>query len=97
MCVCANFQVKQTALTFSAQICPKMGLGLAIQKNMVGKRISILDIPCVPILVKMNCKFFDPICPEKGLGLETEKSIVGTKIKIVKTLCVPIISQTGQL
>ena len=49
MCVCANFQTKQTALTFSAQICPKMDLGLAIQKTIVGIRISILDIPCVPI------------------------------------------------
>ena len=49
MCVCANFQIKQTALTSTAQICPKMNLGLAIQKNMVGKRISILDISCVPI------------------------------------------------
>ena len=46
MCVCANFQ---TALTYLAQICPKMDLGLAIQKNIVGIRISILDIPCVPI------------------------------------------------
>ena len=50
MCVCANFQTKQTALTFSAQICPKMDLGLAIQKkNIFGIRISIPDTPCVPI------------------------------------------------
>ena len=49
VCVCANFQAKQTALTFSAQICPKMDLGFTIQKNIVGIRISILDIPCVPI------------------------------------------------
>ena len=49
MCVCANFQEKQTALIFKAQICPKMDLGLAIQKTIVGIRISILDIPCVPI------------------------------------------------
>ena len=49
MCVCANFQAKQTALTFSAQICPKTDLGLAIQKAIVGIRISILDILCVPI------------------------------------------------
>ena len=49
VCVCANFQAKQTALTFSAQIYRKMDLGLAIQKNIVGIRISILDIPCVPI------------------------------------------------
>ena len=49
MCMCASFQAKQTALTFSAQICPKMDLGLAIQKTIVRIRISILDIPCVPI------------------------------------------------
>ena len=49
MCVCANFQAKQTALAISDQICPKMDLGLAIQENIVRMRISILDIPCVPI------------------------------------------------
>ena len=49
MCVCANFQAKQTALTFSDQICPKIDLGLGIKKTIAGKRISILDIPCVPI------------------------------------------------
>ena len=47
--VYANFQAKQTALTFSAQIYPKMDLGLTSQKTIVGIRISILDIPCVPI------------------------------------------------
>ena len=45
MCLCVNFQAKQTALTFSAQICSKINLGLAIQKTIVG----ILDIPCVLI------------------------------------------------
>ena len=49
MYLCVSFQAKQTALTFLAQICPKMDLSLAIQKNIVGIRISILDIPCVPI------------------------------------------------
>ena len=49
VCVCANFQVKQTSLTFSAQIYPKMDLGLAIQSTVVGIRISIVDITCVPI------------------------------------------------
>ena len=49
MCMCVNFQAKQTALTFSDQICRKKELGLAIQKNIVGIRISILDIPCIPI------------------------------------------------
>ena len=49
MYLSANFQAKQTALTFSVQICPKMGLGLAIQKTIVGIGISILDIPCLLI------------------------------------------------
>ena len=49
MCVCASFQPNWTSVTFSAQICPKMDLGLAIQDAIVGTRISILDIPCVPI------------------------------------------------
>ena len=47
--MCADFQAKQTALTFSAQICSKMDLGLPIQKTIVRIRISILDTPCVPI------------------------------------------------
>ena len=89
MCVCANFQVKQTALTFSAQICPKMDLGLAIQKTIVGIRISILDILCVPIFSRN-----EQLCPKKDLGLETEKSNVRIRINIVKTLYVPIFSQT---
>ena len=49
MGVCPSFQTKQTALTFSAQICPKVDLGLAIQKTIVEIRISILDIPYVLI------------------------------------------------
>ena len=67
MCVCANFQVKQTALTFSAQICPKMDLGLAIQRTIVRIRIS-------NFLVKMNnFEFFGPNLSKKDLGMETEK------------------------
>ena len=49
MCMCANFQAKQTALTFSAQIFQKMVLGLAVQKTVVRITISILKIPCVLI------------------------------------------------
>ena len=47
--MCANFQAKQTTLNFLAQICPKMDLGLEIQKTNVVKRISLLEIPCVAI------------------------------------------------
>ena len=50
VCVCTNFLAKEIALTLLAKICPKMDLGLEIQKNKVGIRISILDIPCVPTL-----------------------------------------------
>ena len=50
MCLFAIFQAKQTALTFLAQICPKMDLGLAIQKTIVRIRISILNIPYVSIV-----------------------------------------------
>ena len=39
----------ETALTYSAQICPKLDLELKIQKNNVGIKLSILDIPYVPI------------------------------------------------
>ena len=49
MCVCANFQTKQTALTFSAQICPKKDLGLETEKTNVGTKINIVETLCVPI------------------------------------------------
>ena len=49
MCVCASFQAKQTAFTFSAQIGRNVDLELEIQKTIVGMRISILDITCVPM------------------------------------------------
>ena len=46
-------QLHQTNLSNStswAQVCPKMDLGLEIQKTNVGIRISILNIPCIPLL-----------------------------------------------
>ena len=61
--VCANFQRKQTTLTFSVQICPKMGFWLKIQKTNVEIRISILEIPCVPIF-RLNFDFFGPNLPK---------------------------------
>ena len=47
--MCANFQLKQTTLTFLAQIFPKRKLGFEIQKTNVRIRISIFKTPCVPI------------------------------------------------
>ena len=46
VCVCANFQAKEIALTFSDQISQKMDLGLEIQKTNVGIGIIILEILC---------------------------------------------------
>ena len=73
--MCANFQAKQTALTFLAQICPKMDLGLQIQKTNVGIKISILEIPCVPIFrqKRTTLTFLAQICRKTDLGLEIQK------------------------
>ena len=50
--MCSSFQVKKTALTFSAQVCPKMNLVLKIQKTGAGIRISILEILCMTIFTQ---------------------------------------------
>ena len=44
-----HFSDKMDNFDFLAQICPKMDLGLQIQKTNVGIRISILELPCVLI------------------------------------------------
>ena len=48
----ANFQAKQTTLTFLAQICTKMDLGSEIQKTNAGIRIIIFEIQCMSIFGK---------------------------------------------
>ena len=71
MCGCAKFQVKQTTLTFSVQISPKMDVGLAIQKTNVGIRIIIVKMPCVPIFRKNKLWLFRPKFAQKWvLGSE---------------------------
>ena len=52
---------------FLAQICPKRKLGFQIQKTNVGIRISILEIPCVPIF-RQNGQFdiLSPNLPKNG-------------------------------
>ena len=63
--MCANFKAKRRTLTFLAQICPKRNLELAIHKTNVEIRISILDIPYVPISDKThNFNFFAPNLPK---------------------------------
>ena len=67
MCGFAKFQAKQTTLTFSVQICPKIDLGLGIQKATVRIRISIVKMPCMPIFRKNEqLDFFDQNLPKNG-------------------------------
>ena len=84
--MCANFQTKRTTLTFWAQICPKRNLGLEIQKTNVGIRVSILEIPCVPIF-RQNKQLwlFDPKFVKKWiLGSEFQKSKSGFGLSTCK-------------
>ena len=97
--MCANFQLKRTTLTFLAQICPKRKLGFEIQKTNVGIRISILEIPCVPIF-RQNGQLwvFGPKFAQKWiLGSKFQKSKSGFGISILEILCAPIFRQNGQL
>ena len=48
MCVC-QFLAKLDNFDFFSPNLPKNRFRVAIQKTIVGIRISILDIPCVPI------------------------------------------------
>ena len=97
--MCANFQLKQTTLIFLAQICPKRKLGFEIQKTNVRIRISIFEIPCVPIF-RQNGQLwiFGPKFAQKWiLGSEFQKSKSGFGINTSNIPCVPIFSQNGQL
>ena len=95
----ANFQPNWTTLTFLAQICPKRKLGFEIQKTNVGIRISIFEIPCVPIF-RQNEQlwFFGPKFAQKWiLGSKFQKSMSGFGISILEILSAPIFKQNGQL
>ena len=95
----ANIQAKRTTLTFLAQICPKMDLGLGTQKTHIGIRIITLEILCVLIFRQKwtTLTFLAKICPKMDLGLEIQKTNVGIRISILKILCVPVFKQNGQL
>ena len=54
--MCSSFQSKQRP--FSAQIFPKMDFGLESQEINVGIRISVLEIPCVPIFMQSGQLWF---------------------------------------
>ena len=93
--MCANFQLKQTTLTFLAKICPKRKLGFETQKTNAGIRISILEIPCVPMF-RQNGQlwiFGLKFAQKWILGSEFQKSKSGFGINISNIPCVLIFSQ----
>ena len=74
--MCANFQAKQTTLTFQAQICPKMDLGLEIQKTNVGwnKNQHPQDTTCANFQAKQTTLTFTAqICPKIDFGVRISK------------------------
>ena len=94
--MCANFQLKRTILTFLAQICPKRKLAFWIQKTNVGRRISILEISCVPMF-RQNRQIwiFGPKFNQKLiLRSKFQKSKSGFGIRILEMLCAPTSRQT---
>ena len=75
--MCANFQQKWITLTFLAQICPKIDLGLEIQKTNVERGISILEILFVPIFKqKKTLPFSAQICPKTDFGIRILEILV---------------------
>ena len=77
-----NFQLKRTTLTFLVQIYPKRKLGFGIQKTNVGIRISIFEIPFVPIL-RQNRQLwlYGPKFVQKWiLGSKFQKSKSGSEL-----------------
>ena len=84
-----NRQNRQLGI-FLPQISLKRKLGFEIQKNNFGIRISILDIPCVPIFRQnRQLSIFGPILRSK-----CQKSKSGFGISILEILRVPIFRKT---
>ena len=80
-----QFSVKTDNFEFFVPNLPKRKLGFQIQKTNVGIRISILEIPYVPIFRKMdNFKFLGPNLPKtefwgrnfKNLRLDSESTFL---------------------
>ena len=86
-------------MTFLAHIWPEMDLVLQIQKTNIGIRISILQIPCVPIFRQNGrLEFFGPNLPKYWiLGSEFPKFKSRFGISTTKIPPVPIFCQDGQL
>ena len=80
------------------QIFPKNKLGFQMQKTNVAIRISILELPCVPIFrQKRQLSNFGPKFAQKWILMSFQKAKSGFGICILKILCVPIFRQNGQV
>ena len=97
--MCANFQPKAQLWLSRPKFAQKWILGLKFQKTNAGKRISILEIPCVPIFrQKGQLWFFEPKFAQKWLlGSEFKKSKCGFGISTSNIPSEPIFSKTRQL
>ena len=70
VCLCVNFQTKQTALTFSAQICPKTGLRVGNSENYCrNKNQHPRDTLYVNLQVKHDSDFFFPNLPKNEFNI----------------------------
>ena len=95
----STFRQNEQLWLFWSKFAQKRNLKLEIHKTNVGIRISILEIPCVPIF-RQNRQLwiFGPKFAQKWiLGSEFQKSKSGFGINTSNIPCVPIFSQNGQL
>ena len=91
----ANFQEKQTTLTFSTKICPKMSFGVGIPKIQGPDLESAsLRYHVYQFSDKTNTfEFLGPNLPKNGFWGRNFKS--GFGINTSNIPCVPIFSENG--
>ena len=94
-----QFSVKTNNFDFLAQICPKKKLGFEIRKTNARIKISIFEIPCVPIFRQNEqlWHFGPKFAQNLILGSKFQKSKSGFGIDTSNIPCVPIFSQNGEL
>ena len=86
-------------MTFLAEIFPRRKLGFEIQKTNVGIRMSILEIPCIPIF-RQNRQlwiFMPKFAQKWNLGSKFQKSKSEFGINTSNISCMSIFRENGQL
>ena len=94
-----QFSVQTDNFDFFGPNLPKKKIKIEIQKTNVGIRISMFEIPCVPIFRQNgHLWLFGPKFAQKWIvGSEFQKSMSGFRISIIEILYVPILRQNRQL